>query len=328
MRMLLCLFLILFLPGCEDEVTLDTACKSITPLCEKIEADSNCRSLRESVMVTAYHLQEADRLKSAGINKLRYEQLINMEKFVKCSYLQTLIEFVPPETRFENADRKPDGSLTEEAQIRLRRYKESIQKRERQKKENYLYARRYQASLNKITKGSNSPYLQYYHWSRNQDKEALAGLRMHYDSGNITQYDMLYFLSQSYSVYEPDVAENMLLASLSVYPPELYESKNPPSDKKKYVPTLDDGDRLHYPVMRNLTHHYYSVKNYAMSYLFSKLLHLNNDRSSNITMIREELTKHVDVDDIDAVAETLHEALKDGEFSTKLIPLRLKNGKI
>ena len=106
------------------------------------------------------------------------------------------------------------------------------------------------------------------------------------------------------------------------------KSKNPPSDKKKYVPTLDDGDRLHYPVMRNLTHYYYSVENYAMSYLFSKLLHLNNDRSSNITMIREELAKQVDVDDIDEVAKTLHDALKDGEFSTKFIPLRLKNGKI
>lgn len=316
------------LSGCNDNVTLDEACDGISPLCEKIQADSNCRQNREEVMVTAYHLQVADRKgkDQAMIDKMRYDQLMNLEEFAQCSYLQTLIEFVPPSQKFANAERHPDGTLTSESVEKMERYKRSIEKRKQAKDENYFYARRYQQSLNNITRDSNSPYLLYYHWSRNQNAEALDALKLHYDAGKIKAYDMLFYLSQAYGHYEPEVAKRMLIASLEVYPVDLYTSKNPPSDKKKYVPTLDDGERLHYPAMRALVQFYYSEKKYTMSYLYAKLLHLNKDRSAHIAMIREQLAKHVDTEQVDEVAETLHDALQDGEFSTSLIPQEITHG--
>jgi hypothetical protein len=311
----------IFLLGCEKEATMLEACDALDGFCNIITADSNCRNEREDVVMTAYHIEVADdESKTSYVEDLQYQQLNYLEKYKKCAYLQSLIEYKPAEIRFANAKRLPNGEFSNETQKKITEYKKSKSKLKRDKIRNYREASNYLSILSRNTRDSKHLYLLYWHWSKEHNESALTSLVAAYEAGRVKEYDLIYYIGESFARNNTQKTKELFLESLTVYPSDLYTAKGTTISKKmKLNASFDDNGRLHYRLLRGLVQIYFEEENYDASYTFGRVLKLNNDRSVDVDMIIEYMQKKDkrNADRLDDIADDIHDDLKDGDFYPK-----------
>ena len=307
--------------GCGDEeISLSQACEGLNGFCETgITDDSNCKRERQTGMVNAFKIEN----KLEDVPALQFNQLIALEKLKSCTHKQTLVEYVPVEQKYPQLPVKSPEKMSEEDAFKVQRYRDSILRRARHKRENYINTSRYLTRLSEDTAGNGNPHLLYWHWSRNHDKEALERLRGMYTAGKLKDYDLLFYLSQDYSRTEPDISRKMLFQSLEKYPREQYTEKTEESNRTAKYAAMNDDGRLHYEALRHLIQLYFSEKNYQKSYVFAQVLHLNNDRSADSDMIISYMKKNhaQKLDELDNIADDIHEALESGTFKKSDYPI-------
>jgi hypothetical protein len=308
-----------FLLGCAKEVTLDEACASLDGFCEVISADSNCRRERENMVMTAYKIEVADdNSKSLSyVEDLQYQQLNYIENYKKCAYLQSLIEYKPAEIRFANTPKLPSGEYSEENKKKISEYKKSKIRLKQSKIRNYREASNYLTILSRNTKESNHPYLLYWHWSKHQDQRALQKLVLAYEKGKVQEYDLIYYIGESFARIDIAKTKSLLLKSLSKYPSGLYTAKGTEITKNMELnASFDDDGRLHYRILRGLVQLYFKEEKYNSSYVLARVLKLNNDRSVDVDMIIEYMQEKdmANADRLDDIADDVHKDLKNGDF--------------
>ena len=321
-RILFLLPALILVTGCDDEITLAKACDGLDGFCEVIKPDSNCRRDREAVITTAFEIEQVNQNPSsqAILPQLKYRQLNNLERFEHCSYLQTLIEYKPADVRFAGAERLPTGEFSKEVKEKMAAYTQDKIEKKRDKLRTYRETKRYLDILSENTADSNDPHLLYWHWSRNHDESAMAKITHQYRMGKIDEYDMLFYIGQYMSRFDKQESKELFLASLEGYPEELYTSKKSTVSKKLELnPTGDDNGRIHYEVLRSLVKIYFDEEKYDASYVFARVLKINNDRSADIDMIIDYMHKHnrSKLPYHDDLADNVHQALGDGEFAVR-----------
>lgn len=304
-------FLLLCLFSCDsNRVRLVDACDTLSAMCMNLSVDSRCFSLRRDVITQAYIVQKKYTVKG------RYTQMITLEEYVDCTEQSTWIEFKNPKDNI--VPKIVDGKIITLTKDKLERIKEHIarQKRDKQKRiETFSYAKSLLNELDELTRNKKEPYLLYWHWLRNGSLDAFAQLKKLDDINRIKDHELIYFLSQKYIRHDMNRGIAKMLSSLALYPEEDYIKK--PRYKKGVKATIKRNEYLHVEIFKSLAAIYFKNKEYEKSYIFAKLMELNNDNAADHKMIVERFSnksKHL-VSGLNKRAEALHDKLKEGKFN-------------
>lgn len=307
MRSLLVLALLYSLQGCKDEIALSDACESITKSCEALMADSRCTSLRRDVLLNEYYI------KKDGWQKTAFKQLNALELYVDCANKSTGIKYIDPYKKYHKKN------MTADVVQRIRDYKERLINTEQDRLSTHFYAIEMLEQMIERSAISNDPHLLYWHWSRAGSKSAIEKLRIMDKNHKLEEFDLQYYMALDYSFYEPEMAISALLRSLELYPTEKYTRKNWLSKNNDFQ--NEDKGRLHFDIFRSLTTLYYSKKEFDKSYIFAKLLQINNDRSADTDLIVEQIAalEAYDLDKLENKADTIDDKIKSGTFTSTSI---------
>jgi len=291
----------------DDEVKLAEACEAVRGLCEEIVSDSACKNERNSVILNEYDIRVR-----RNRSKI-YQQMLALEDLKECTYKQSLIQYVPAEMKFPIETRE-----TQERINKRNEYRRSIAERKRMKVDNYHNTLNKIERYNQETAGFLTPHLLYWHWSRLHDKVALGHLIELDEEGRLSGYDMMFFMSMAYASIDPEKVEPTLLRSLEQYPPIRYTEMAPPKEPTRYNPYIDEEGRLHYSIFRHLTQLYFSKKEYDKSYIFARLLEMNNDEAVDDFVILGYMKnqRRERLGELDQISETIDSWVKDGKFRT------------
>ena len=142
MKLLSLIFSLLLLSGCDSSKSLVELCKDNPQICQEFGQDSWCKSERIDVALARIHLKTIEK------DSRKYNLLIAYENYVGCMGLASQIQHI---------------KLKEKTTMR---------------KDNLLKAKAKLAQLSEETHDSTHPHLLYYHWSRKQNKTALAKFLM------------------------------------------------------------------------------------------------------------------------------------------------------
>jgi hypothetical protein len=305
---LIILFLILTLSGCEsDQVKLSKACETLDLVCNNLKVDSRCLSLRRDLVIGLYAIKQKPN------NEKQYEQMLLNEKYIACAEKSTWIEYKDPTIRYAELDKASGKKPSDEVLILRNSHIKRQLEQTRDRIETFHYSKYLLSELDASSAKSQYPYFLYWHWSRNNNLESLEKLKIMDEQNKISQYDMHYRLSQYYIKRDKSKAISSLMKSLTLYPEELYVIK----DGSKHNTVSEEGN-LHYSIFRSLSSIYFKNKDYEKSYVFAKLLEINNDKSPNIEMIikyfKNESSSRIDF--LNDKAENIHDLLNDGKFKS------------
>lgn len=305
MRSLLILFLFI-LSGCKsDNIKLSQACESVGKVCQNLKVEGRCLSLRRDVIIGAFNLKEK------YTEKNQYQHMLILEEYVDCAEKATWVEYRNLANIYAEKDAEYNHTPSEDE---LKKRKENIESQHKSKQDrivSYEYSKKLLNDLDEASINNKDPYSLYWHWTRKGDKKAIAKLIELDKEGKINTYDMKYYLSQEYVKRDTDKAISYMLQSLSLYPKEHYQAKY--AGKRKYnEPIVAEGNKYHFSIFRGLSSLYFKKKEYEKSYLFTRLLEMNNDDTANTQMIARYIkgkkTK------LDKKAEKIHELMKVGQF--------------
>lgn len=299
--------IIISLSACNNKMSVSEACNSVSVICKEIVDDSGCKRERAAVVLNEYDIRvKKDKSKI-------YQQMLALEDLQQCSYKRSLIQYVSAESRFP-----VEPNETKERIDKRESFRKSISERKKVKSDNYQRTMRYAHYYNQETEGSLNPRHLYWRYSRLNDRVALKRLIEKDKKGEVFGHDMKFFMSMIYVDADPELVEESLLKSLEQYPVSKY---NPLGDVKapsKYDPYKDEEGRLHYSIFRHLTQYYYKNKQFDKSYIFAKLLGLNNDNAVNYFMIFRKMKNRSEahIKRLDEAAGIIHEWLKEGKFDS------------
>ncbi len=302
------------LSACNNQMSVSEACNSVSVMCKEIADDSGCKRERAAVVLNEYDIRvKKDKSKI-------YQQMLALEDLQQCSYKRSLIQYVSAESRFPVVPNE-----TKERVAKRESFRKSISERKKVKSDNYHRTMKYAHYYNQKTEGSLNPRHLYWHYSRLNDRVALRRLIEKDKKGEVFGHDMKFFMSMIYVDADPELVEESLLKSLEQYPVSKY---NPLGDVKapsKYDPYKDEEGRLHYSIFRHLTQYYYKNEEFEKSYIFAKLLGLNNDNAVNYFMIFRKMKNRSEahIKRLDEIAETIHEWLKEGKFDSWVLEQNL-----
>lgn len=291
-----------------DEVKLAEACESVDGLCEKIVSDSACKNERNTVILNEYEIKvKRDR-------SVIYTQMLALEDLKECTYKQSLIQYVPAEMKFPIEPNEDAERLSKRDS-----YRRSITARKQMKVDNYQNTVEHIEKYNQETKGFMTPHLLYWHWSRLHDDKALEHLVDLDYQGKIQGYDMMFFMSMAYASYDPDKAEETLLRALEQYPATRYTVMKAPKEPYRYNPYTDEEGRLHYSIFRHLTQLYFKKKEYDKSYVFARLLEINNDDAVDefVIMAFMKNQKTEKLRQLDKISEAIDSWVREGGFTVR-----------
>jgi hypothetical protein len=293
------------LSACNSQLSVSEACNSVSVMCKEIVDDSGCKKERAAVVFNEYDIRvKKDKSKI-------YQQMLALEDLQECSYKRSLIQYVSAESRFP-----VEPNETKERVANRESFRKSISERKKVKSDNYHRTMKYAHYYNQETEKSQNPRHLYWHYSRLNDRVALYRLIEKDKKGEVSGHDMMFFMSMIYVDADPDLVEESLLKSLEQYPASKYKPMGDLKDPSKYDPYKDEEGRLHYSVLRHLTQSYYKNEQFEKSYIFAKLLELNNDNAVSDFMIFREIKDRSEarIKTLDEIAYTAHEWLKAGEF--------------
>lgn len=255
--------------GCDNGRNSDTICKNNPELCEDLHKDSWCRYEKGDLIRQRFILKTTPN----PTGKQIYDQLRFLEVYSKC------IELASGVQHKVNVQRTND---------RLRAFGISVQNLE---------------ELQESTKGSQDPYLAYYHWSRLDDAKSLAVLIKAEKEGQIS---------------DPE-----LLSKLAIY----YLKTDAARAKKLYLDVLGmvDADHLDPDWLLGLATASRTLGDLDGSYLYSRaniaLTKQSVNEAQMLALLTGDKTKAAM---LDSEAEQLAKAVSSGNFAGSAIEKRLR----
>lgn len=312
MRYTVIMFFTIFIFGCgnNNEISLAEVCKSSGELCEKITLDSFCKSSRREVITKSYLVRE-EKIESKK-NKLKYELLLNLEDFVKCSEKTTFIKYDYNKFKRQDQEINRESKVMEKEKNVRKKIKKELLEREKKREQNYIFANYMLNSLNERTKGNENPYLLYWHWSRNGNNEAAKKLESLYEKNELKSYKIIFYMSQYYSKFDKEKSVDLFLKALEKLPPSEYKDKK----SHKIYGGLTKDFSIHLSIFRSLVTYYYNKKDYEKAYIFSKLLELKNDKTSNILKIVKYFENQKEAE---YKVDLINKALEEGRFKKTML---------
>ncbi len=178
---LLSLLLTVSLTGCDNRFNVRKICSDSPELCNDLNEDGWCRYERAH-LIEMRHLRQ----QQADDSDLKFNHLIALEDYTAC---------IRPAALIKKRERKDIES---------------------QRMQAYLNATAELNTLDAQTKGDENPYLLYFHWSRHNDRAAIAKLLKLDEAGELEHYDLQFHLASYYAKYDPAIAINKLKNALSL----------------------------------------------------------------------------------------------------------------
>lgn len=314
-------FLIVFiLLGCNsNEVKLEDACNTVSDVCINLSVDNHCVTLRREVIIKTYLTRKKK------TSQREYDQLIALERYVDCAEESTWIEF--KDLKRSLLIQKGEGAiLTKDDLERIKKDRLRKRKEKNNRIVSFQFGRSLLKELNAKTNNSNFAGLLYWHWTRNASRPSLEKLMELDKKGLVNDSVIMFSLAQEYARYDMDKSITKMISSLAKYPKDKYVKQK--STGRGFVKeNKDKNENLHIQVLQSLSVLYFKQKDYKRSYLFTKILILNNNGNSNAKMITEYLKSDVGlVDRLDRIAVEMHNQLMQGKFkqSCKNFPKHCK----
>lgn len=303
----------LSLAGCRDEQSLENLCQQQQNLCQQLVADPRCNNSRREVLATALQLQ----LNPSA--QQQFKQLGNLETYLQCAEKAALIQNIDPTQRQALRSRDKPRTLSAKQLEDRQRYAQRLQQSQHARQHSFLYAKEMFDQLERDTRASQDPHLLYWHWSRNNDHNAIDQLLKMDQQGLLSDYDLAFFISQEYVRYDQDKAKQALLRSLRHYPKDQYARG---AQMMRLGHPSRKSDSIHVQVFRGLTSLFFAEKKYANAYVFAKLLTINKDISVDETQALLSVLEQqsADVDSLEDIAWKIHAMLENDSFDPSILP--------
>ncbi|MEO2265719.1 DUF2989 domain-containing protein [Pseudoalteromonas sp. YIC-656] len=259
MRLLVGLMFVGSLAGCDSNLTVREVCESNAMLCEDLNTDSHCRYERADVIMA--RLDEANKPDLEN----KYQLLKHFERYSKCVELAAQIQHI---------------KLKEKTTSRYTGYHTA------------------QKEINRLlfeTKGTNHPGLLFYHWSRNNDQDAIRRLLAMEDDPKVSNsQDAQFYLASYYMKVDTDKTLQHLYRNLELNQPDT--EPNP-------------------EVLTSLVNIHYQRHDYNLAYTFARIATLAGIENIDYNALTN-YTKEAghDTDRLDDLAQTTYEQIVSGTF--------------
>ncbi|GGA70369.1 hypothetical protein GCM10011369_10070 [Neiella marina] len=252
----------LLIVGCDTQPSIKRICKRNPDICQGLNRDGWCQEQRDVVIKADYQVESTNRSEPA-----LYNALIGWEDYRACIELA--------------------------AQVEMKRLKI----RQSQRVEGYIKAEQMLLDLNEETRNAKMPELLWYHWTRNQDKEAYKTYISYQDTDLLNKPELQLNLAAHYAQRDQEKAIEVLLKALSLYP------------------NTDSMDQSIFTQLATLT---YQLEDYRHSYIWTLVtqkleiapVNLQQFEEDNVLTIRDKQTA-------EKIAEQLAQDLAEGNFVAK-----------
>ncbi|CCQ12205.1 FIG00949460: hypothetical protein [Pseudoalteromonas luteoviolacea B = ATCC 29581] len=228
-------------------------------MCSDLNQDSHCKEERAEVIFARYYEYK----KPTEENK--YTLLKNFESYGKCISLAAQIEHIKLK---EKTTSRVEGQLTAQKEM-YRLYQD--------------------------TKGTTHPGLLYFHWSRQNDEEALTKLLQMEETDKVKKNkEMQLFLASYYAKVDVDKTINILYNVLEL-------------NKAGEQPPVE--------VYATLVSLYYKQDKFKHAYTFARVAQLSGFNDIEILPIKHQLTSQgKDLSPLDDLAQKTYDSIQGGEF--------------
>ncbi|MBD1389573.1 DUF2989 domain-containing protein [Neiella sp. HB171785] len=252
----------LLIVGCDSQPSIKRICKRNPEICQGLNRDGWCQEQRDVVIKADYQVESTNRSEPA-----LYDALIAWEDYRACIELA--------------------------AQVEMKRLKI----RQSQRVEGYIKAEQMLLDLTEETRNAKMPELLWYHWTRNQDKEAYNTFISYEGTDLLNKPSLQLYLAAHYAQRDQEKAIAILLKALSLYP------------------NTDAMDQTIFTQLATLT---YQIQDYRHSYIWTLVtqklaiapVNLQQFEQDNLLTIREKQTA-------EKIAEQLAKDLAEGNFVAK-----------
>jgi hypothetical protein len=248
-----------FITGCEQPLTQKRVCQETPGLCADLNKDHRCKKDRNEIILARYREYKTPN------DENKYDLLKKFEDYNECVYLATHIEHIKYK---HNTTTRVKGHLTALKEIHR------------------LYSE---------TKNAEHPGLLYYHWSRNNDNDALRKLlKMENDPVITTDPEMQFFLASYYAKFDDEKTISLLYKVLEL-------------NKPGTMPNLE--------VFATLTSIFYKQKKFKHAYTFAKVSEMAGFVNIDLIPVTHEITSQgKSLRPLNELASKTFDSIKSGEF--------------
>jgi hypothetical protein len=264
-----------------------------------------CKKERDELVVERYNLLQSPS------DRHQYHVLASLEKLSACYEHASQVEYIDASIRFSSKD----GEIGEDDIEKRDQYANSLRLRKQEKIQNHINSLREIDKLEYALRDSNEPYALYWKWTRQADYDAAEKLEEFYDKSIINNHDLLFYISQY--TYRKDTEKSLKIAlkALENYPAEIYE----PEEGRSFGKSAARSETaIHIAIFQSLVHHYYKENNYQMAYVFTLLLEMNNNYTSDIGFIEPSIDKS-QISKLMKKAKKINSLLKNGKFTSSAV---------
>lgn len=249
----------LLLVGCEEPLTLNSICESTPLMCSNLNTDSHCKEERANLIFARY-----DEYKKPT-EDVKYELLKKFETYDKCVSRAAQIEHI---------------KLKEKTTSRV---------------EGHLTAQKEMYRLYQDTKGTSHPGLLYFHWSRQNDEDAMSKLLSMEDTPAVkNDKEIQMFLATYYAKVDSDKTIDLLYSVL-----ELNNVGETPSPE----------------VYASLVSLFYKQDKLKHAYTFAKVAQLSGFNDIEILPIKHKLeSQGKELGPLDDLAQQTFDSVQSGKF--------------
>lgn len=251
-----------FLISCDsaNEIKVVEVCDKYPTICEQLQEDNWCRVERRDVLVNYYRKEETND------DDYKYKLLLAYEGYAKCMEKASLIEH------------------------------KKLKSKKNRRINNHVNALQHINDLSNETVNSENPLLMYYHWSRNEDKEALEKLLQLEGSVLVANPEAQFNYATYYIKKDPNKTFDFLYRAL-----ELYEK----------------GDKINAEIFMSLASLFADLKLHKQAYIWLKILEMYDEETEidhQKSLEQYQITYDLNADFLNQVAKLTLEKIKNGKF--------------
>jgi hypothetical protein len=240
------------------EKSIANICEESPTFCNDLNADSWCRA-EKSVII---RLRYQDSVEPRDKNK--YDLLLGFEDYKKCIDKASKIEHIKFK---EKQTGRVEGLLTAERELKR---------------------------LSRLTKDSVEPHLLYYHWSRNNNEDAIKTFMQYRDTGELETPELQVALASYYTKFDLPKTIKTLHHAL-----ELHE----------------EGDEINTTIFSSLTTIHMKLEEFDKAYIWG-LVAIEHE-VSDLDVVQVEtvlLQRGIDTKSLQKTAEAYSKAIDKGRF--------------
>ncbi|MBW8191548.1 DUF2989 domain-containing protein [Neiella marina] len=201
--------------ACDTQPSIKRICARNPDICQGLNRDGWCQEQRDVVIKADFAVENSNRSEPA-----LFDALIAWESYRTCIELAAQVEM---------------------KQLKIRQSR---------RVEGYIKAEEMLLALNEETRNAKMPELLWYHWTRNQDKEAYQRFIAYEDAGLLNTPELQLNLAAHYAQRDQEKTISILLRVLSMY---------------------DDNSQIDQSIFTQLATLTYQLKDYRHSYVWTEV---------------------------------------------------------